>query len=104
MAGSPAFLSCPVSPESWQVIGMHLFYADLFQMFPQAFAIAVIYFFQLKKGTMETKTGVRTGQAIQQVDPMKIMNTGMGFFSSKTLLTAVKLNLFTILSKGSFIP
>jgi precorrin-6B methylase 2 len=36
-----------------------------------------------------------------KVDPGKIMQVGMGFFASKTLLTAVKLDLFTILSEGS---
>ncbi len=48
---------------------------------------------------MGTRTQAQTGHATQQIDPMKIMNTGMGFFSSKTLLTAVKLNLFTLLEK-----
>lgn len=33
-----------------------------------------------------------------QVDPGKILQTGMGFFASKTLLTAVNLELFTVLS------
>lgn len=33
-----------------------------------------------------------------KVDPSHILNVGMGFFASKTLLTAVKLNLFSILA------
>jgi len=36
-----------------------------------------------------------------QVNPSKIMQIGMGFWASKTLLTAVKLGLFTHLSKGA---
>ncbi len=35
---------------------------------------------------------------IAQVDPSKIMQVGMGFWASKTLLTAVSLELFTILA------
>lgn len=35
-----------------------------------------------------------------QVDPSKIINTGMGFWASKTLLTATKLELFTLLAHG----
>lgn len=35
-----------------------------------------------------------------QVDPSKIMQVGMGFWASKTLLTAVKMELFTHLSQG----
>lgn len=35
-----------------------------------------------------------------QVDPSKIMQVGMGFWASKTLLTAVNLGLFTLLAKG----
>jgi precorrin-6B methylase 2 len=34
----------------------------------------------------------------KQVDPSQIMQIGMGFWASKTLLTAVKLELFTLLS------
>lgn len=34
----------------------------------------------------------------QQVDPSNIMQVGMGFWASKTLLTAVKLELFTLLA------
>ena len=33
------------------------------------------------------------------VDPSNIMQTGMGFWASKTLLTAVKLELFTVLAE-----
>jgi len=36
----------------------------------------------------------------KQVDPSKIMQIGMGFWASKTLLTAVNMNLFTILAQG----
>jgi O-methyltransferase/methyltransferase family protein len=36
----------------------------------------------------------------KQVDPSKIMQIGMGFWASKTLLTAVNMNLFTHLAKG----
>ncbi|MCG2459374.1 hypothetical protein K8352_01280 [Flavobacteriaceae bacterium F89] len=42
---------------------------------------------------METTTRV-------QVDPSKITQIGMGFFASKTLLTAVNMGLFTLLAKG----
>ena len=39
-------------------------------------------------------------ETIKQVDPSKIMQIGMGFFASKTLLTAVNIKLFTLLAKG----
>ncbi len=42
---------------------------------------------------METKT-------TNQVNPSKIMQIGMGFWASKTLLTAVNMELFTHLAKG----
>ncbi len=34
----------------------------------------------------------------KKVDPSNIMQIGMGFWASKTLLTAVKLELFTLLA------
>jgi precorrin-6B methylase 2 len=37
-------------------------------------------------------------QEAQKVDPSHIMQIGMGFWASKTLLTAVKLELFTLLA------
>ena len=37
----------------------------------------------------------------QQVDPSKIMQIGMGFWASKTLLTAVNMGLFSQLANGS---
>lgn len=36
----------------------------------------------------------------KQVDPSKIMQIGMGFWASKTLLTGVNIGLFTLLAKG----
>lgn len=36
----------------------------------------------------------------QQVNPSEIMQIGMGFWSSKVLLTAVNLDLFSLLSQG----
>lgn len=36
----------------------------------------------------------------KQVDPSKIMQIGMGFWASKTLLTGVNMGLFTLLAKG----
>jgi hypothetical protein len=42
---------------------------------------------------METMT-------VNQVNPSKIMQIGMGFWASKTLLTAVNMSLFTHLAKG----
>jgi len=36
----------------------------------------------------------------KHVDPSKIMQIGMGFWASKTLLTAVTMGLFTLLSKS----
>ncbi|HEY6084488.1 MAG TPA: methyltransferase [Nitrospira sp.] len=38
--------------------------------------------------------------AAQHVTPAKIMQLGMGFFGSKTLLSAIELGLFTALAKG----
>jgi precorrin-6B methylase 2 len=46
---------------------------------------------------METQKDIRTVQA-QKVDPSHIMQVGLGFWASKTLLTAVKLELFTLLA------
>ena len=46
--------------------------------------------------TMENSE-VQVKDAIK-VDPSNIMQIGMGFFASKTLLTAVKLELFTLLA------
>ena len=36
-----------------------------------------------------------------QINPSKIMQIGMGFWASKTLLTAVNMELFTHLAKGA---
>ena len=36
----------------------------------------------------------------KQIDPSKIMQIGLGFWASKTLLTAINLELFTYLSRG----
>ena len=37
---------------------------------------------------------------VNQIDPSKIMQIGMGFWSSKTLLTAINMGLFTHLANG----
>jgi 2-polyprenyl-3-methyl-5-hydroxy-6-metoxy-1,4-benzoquinol methylase len=37
---------------------------------------------------------------MNQLDPSQIMQVGMGFFASKVLLSAVRLNLFTFLGQG----
>ena len=47
---------------------------------------------------MKTSTETKV-QEKKKVDPSHIMQIGMGFFASKTLLTAVKLELFTLLAK-----
>ena len=47
---------------------------------------------------METQTETQTAT---QVNPSKIMQIGTGFMASKTLLTAVNMELFTILAKGA---
>lgn len=39
--------------------------------------------------------------ALPQTDASRIMQVGMGFWASKTLLSAVKMGLFTLLAKGS---
>jgi precorrin-6B methylase 2 len=44
---------------------------------------------------METTTSAEV-----RIDPSKIMQIGMGFWASKTLLTAINLELFTLLAKG----
>jgi len=46
---------------------------------------------------MKTQTGTQV-QEEKKVDPSHIMQIGMGFLASKTLLTAVKLGLFTQLA------
>ncbi len=43
---------------------------------------------------METSTKTK-------ISPSRIIETGMGFWASKTLLTAVNLGLFTLLAKGA---
>ena len=42
---------------------------------------------------METQTAT-------QINPSKIIQVGMGFMASKTLLTAVNMELFTLLANG----
>lgn len=49
---------------------------------------------------MEVLTKTKEKEAAQQVDPSKIMQIGMGFWASKTLLTAVKMELFTLLGEA----
>jgi precorrin-6B methylase 2 len=49
---------------------------------------------------METLSKIQVKEE-KQVDPSKIMQIGMGFWASKTLLTAVKLELFTQLATQS---
>lgn len=46
---------------------------------------------------MKTVPEIKSEKAIK-ADPSHIMDIGMGFFASKTLLTAVKLNIFTLLA------
>ncbi len=46
---------------------------------------------------MEQSAGIKVREA-KKVDPSNIMQIGMGFWASKTLLTAVKLELFTYLA------
>ena len=46
---------------------------------------------------MKSQTSIKVQEA-KKVDPSHIMQTGMGFMASKTLLTAVKLELFTQLA------
>jgi hypothetical protein len=49
---------------------------------------------------MKTSPEIQVKEAIQ-VDPSRIMQVGMGFWASKTLLTAVKMELFTQLATQS---
>lgn len=42
--------------------------------------------------------------ASNQLDPSAIMQVGLGFWASKTLLVATKLGLFTLLDKGARTP
>ena len=49
---------------------------------------------------METQKEIQVKQE-KRVDPSHIMQVGMGFWASKTLLTAVKLELFTVLADRS---
>lgn len=41
---------------------------------------------------------MNTAPETHQITPSRIMETAMAFFASKTLLSAVKLDLFTALS------
>ncbi len=47
---------------------------------------------------MQTKDQQRVTE--KQIDPSKIMQVGIGFSASKALLTAVSLELFTLLGNG----
>ena len=51
---------------------------------------------------METleKKEVKIGTENNQPNPSKIMEVGMAFMASKTLLTAVNMDLFTLLAGG----
>ena len=42
-----------------------------------------------------------TAASQEQLDPSHIMQVGMGFFASKTVLSAVELELFTVLGAGA---
>ena len=50
----------------------------------------------------DTKRGTdQTGEMfMSELNPAQIMQVGMGFFASKTLLSAVELALFTTLAAG----
>lgn len=50
---------------------------------------------------METLVKEQEAQIAQEVNPANIMQIGMGFWASKTFLTAVKLELFTELATGA---
>lgn len=43
---------------------------------------------------------METTKQQQELDPSKIMQVGLGFWASKTLLTAVNMGLFTLLAEG----
>ncbi|MBS1957822.1 MAG: methyltransferase domain-containing protein, partial [Cyanobacteria bacterium SZAS-4] len=45
--------------------------------------------------------GTAANQDVAQVTPVKILQTGLAFWSSKTLLSAVELGIFTELAKGA---
>lgn len=47
-----------------------------------------------------TRPRVRTKQKARKLTPEAILQVGLGFWASKTLLTAVELGLFTELAKG----
>lgn len=49
----------------------------------------------------EQAAQINTGKEELILTPSKILETSMAFWASKTLLTAVKLELFTLLSEGS---
>ena len=58
----------------------------------------MVIIFNLKiQITMKTLKEIQVQEA-KKVDPSHIMQIGMGFWASKTLLTAVKLELFTHLA------
>jgi DNA-binding IclR family transcriptional regulator len=48
---------------------------------------------------MEGPKGLLTSE---QLTPEQILSLGLGFWGSKTLLSAVEIGLFTELAKGSF--
>src|SRR3954447_21378642 len=51
--------------------------------------------------TQTLDSGTRTAAAAAPPDPAAIMQIGMGFWPSKTLLSAVELRLFTVLGSSS---
>ena len=42
----------------------------------------------------------REGLRLSEIDPLKIMQSGLGFWQAKCLLSAIELNVFTELGKG----
>src|SRR5438093_424605 len=59
-------------------------------------------FITLKIISMETATLTKSNgkAAMAHLNPEHILQIGMGFWASKTLLAAIKFNLFTVLGSG----
>jgi precorrin-6B methylase 2 len=68
-----------------------------FPFSPESHLLACAYFLINKNSLME-KQEITTRKIT--VDPSKIFQIGMGFWASKTLLTAVNTDLFTFLASG----
>src|SRR2546423_3879381 len=69
-------------------------------MFPPV-AVAGLSLDGCQVGGRDGRRMMEQASAPKQLDPSHIMQVGLGFWASKTLLAATKLGLFTLLDQGA---